>query len=226
MDSDGITQLIKLRMATEPPEIEISNGNIFNQQSNLSDNYRITFGWDVFTAYSCDVDWNAFRLNISSCLDDLTDSDRQLEEAKIASEDKHWRWFNKSICLKSNEYKWFFFRVNNEVQAACLIYHPKTSVLENKQLFYIEFIAVAPWNRYNPINVNKYKGVGSIFLKGIMSYCVDTLKYQPGMCLHSLPQAQTFYEKKLKMVHCEQADKDGLWYYEMHEDNFIDFVRA
>ena len=28
------------------------------------------------------------------------------------------------------------------------------------------------------------------------------------------------------MIHYVQADKDGLWYYEMHEDKYLDFVRA
>lgn len=226
MDSDELTQLIKLKLASVQPEIEICLGSIFNLQTNASVEYRVTCGWNVLTAHECDISWNAFRLEVAHFLEQLTPEERAIETSKIANEDAHWKWFDKSLLLKGTEYTWFFFRIHDEVQAACLIYHPKKAILSDTQLFYIEFIAVAPWNRYNPLYINKFKGVGTIFLKEIMCYCTDVLQYEPGMCLHSLPQAQTFYEKKLKMIHCDTADKDGLWYYEMREKNFIEFVRA
>ena len=70
----------------------------------------------------------------------------------------------------------------------------------------------------------KYKNIGTIFLKEIMKHCKDALNFNPGVCLHSLPQAQGFYEHTLSMVHIAQEDKDGLWYYEMSEDKYLDFV--
>lgn len=226
MDSDELNQLVMLKIASKPPEEEIATGDILNNLTQENDVYRITFGWDVFTAYACDNEWNAFRLRLAAFLDTLPLAERQAEEDKIQSEDGHWKWFNFSVWLKSDEYKWFFFRVNDEVQAACLIYHPKKSILSSQELFYIEFIAVAPWNRYNPLSQKKYSRIGTVFLKEIMKHCKDKLNYQSGMCLHSLPQAQGFYEHKLKMIRCAQADKEGLWYYEMNEDDFLDFVRA
>lgn len=226
MDSNELSQLIKLQIASKPPEEEIARGFFTNNYTNQNEHYRITFGWDIFTAYSCDIKWKAFRLQLAAYLDTLSEDERAEEEKKIQGEDDHWEWFNKSLLLKSDEYKWFFLRVDDEIQAACLIYHPKQSVLSTQKLFYVEFIAVAPWNRYHPLGNKKYSGVGTVFLKEIMRHCKDILKFQPGMCLHSLPQAQSFYEHKLKMIHYDQADKDGLWYYEMHEDKYLDFVRA
>jgi hypothetical protein len=226
MDSNELNQLIKLQIASKPPEEEIARGVLINNNTNQNEEYRITFGWDIFTAYACDIEWNAFRLQIAAHLDTLSKDEREVEENKIQNEDGHWKWLNKSMLLKNDEYKWFFLRINNQIQSACLIYHPKQSILSTQNVFYIEFIAVAPWNRYHPLGHKTYSGVGTVFLKEIMRHCKDVLNFQPGMCLHSLPQAQSFYEQKLKMIHYGQADKDGLWYYEMHEDNYLDFVRA
>lgn len=143
---------------------------------------------------------------------------------KIHNEDSHWKWFNKSALLKSNEYKWFFFRIDEKIQAACLIYHPRKAILSSHDIFYVEFIAVAPWNRDNPMEKKIYSRVGTLLLTNVMSYCTDVLGYKPGFCLHSLPQAQTFYENYLGMQRCPDEDKESLYYYEMIDVRFLELT--
>ena len=148
MKNGSVIQLIEYLNDKEPQEIEVARGVILNNLTNINEDYKITFGWDVLAACRCDTSWKAFRLRLADYLGTLSENDREHEAKKIQSEDDHWEWFNKSILLKRDEYKWFFFRSPNEIEAACLIYHPKQSALSTKNVFYIEFIAVAPWNRY------------------------------------------------------------------------------
>lgn len=222
----GFRQLIKLQMLTQPAEIIVSEGEVFNEITKSSNSFRLSCGWDLLSAYDCDQQWTAFRLKISMELAKMSKEARDIEMANIQDEDGHWEWFNKSFFLKSDEYKWFFFKIDDHIEAACLIYHPSPSISSPKKVFYIEFIAVAPWNRYNPLSKNRYKGIGTTFLKNIMIYCTNVLKFEPGMSLHSLPQAAGFYEQKLGMIHYDQADKHGMNYYEMHENTFDAFIRS
>jgi hypothetical protein len=67
--------------------------------------------------------------------------------SSISNEDDHWRWFDKAIHLKGEEYDWFHLYADEKPQAVCIIYHPKESALEPGNIFYIEYLAVAPWNR-------------------------------------------------------------------------------
>ena len=225
MDEE-LQQLIKLKVLSKPPEVTVSTGFVHNKLTGCDNPYKITLGWDLISAYECDKQWTSFRLQIAALLATMSEPDRQKELQMIPNEDGHWKWLDKSALLKKDEYKWFFFKTDNSIEAACLIYHPKKSVSSKKDVFYIEFIAVAPWNRYNPCSEKKHKNIGSILLKEIMKYCTIKLNFEAGMCLHSLPQAKSFYEEKLGMVHFSDEDKGPLYYYEMNDHKFIEFMRA
>ncbi len=223
---DELQQLIKLKVLSKPPEVIVASGFIKNRLTDMDVPYVVTLGWDLISAYECDKQWTSFRLQIASLLATMTEHEREAEMKMIPNEDGHWKWLDKSALLKTDEYKWFFFKIGNSVEAVCLIYHPKKAIASDKDVFYIEFIAVAPWNRYNPYSEKKYKNIGSILLKEIMKYCTTTLNFEAGMCLHSLPQAKMFYEGKLGMVHFPDEDKGPLYYYEMNDHKFIEFMRA
>ena len=92
----------------------------------------------------------------------------------------------------------------------CLIYHPKASVLDPGDIFYVKFVAVAPWNRTCDLRPREFRGLGEIILRAAQRFAVNELKLRPGFCLHSLPKAEGFYTK-LKMVKvARQEDAQSL----------------
>lgn len=160
--------------------------------------YEIKHGWNPTLATQCDYQWSGFFTQLFETLQSLNKSEE--EEAKILDSiqagDIHWRWFNKTFCYKEDEYEWFFMVAEGEVQGACLIYHPKESKLEKGNIFYIEYLASAPWNRGSLINEKAFNGVGTILLKCAINYAINTLNLKPGFSLHSLHSAEGYYIKR------------------------------
>jgi hypothetical protein len=142
--------------------------------------------------------------------------ENRLEEvlASIQTGDHHWNWVAKSVNTARDEYEWFYLYADGEPQAACLIYHPKDSALERSNIFYVEFLAVAPWNRSCLVRERKYLGVGSSLLRAALNFSIDKLGLSPGFSLHSLPQASGYYAK-LNMVNIEDRNKGPLLYFEL-----------
>jgi len=180
--------------------------------------YTVFHGWNIASSYECDESWGRSNLELFEYIEKQNFDDKQLEEtlASIQTEDHHWNWFKKSVGTTGEDYKWFYLYAEGKPQAACLIYHPKDSALENSNIFYVEFLAVAPWNRSCLVRERKYLGVGSVLLKTALSFSVNNLGLSPGFSLHSLPQASNYY-LKLKMVNVENRNKDALLYFELSQ---------
>ncbi len=178
--------------------------------------FEVVHGWDICLAASCDDSWAKDDLNLMSYIDSLNLDDSELKEvlSSIQSEDNHWCWFKKAYQFSGSEYEWFFLYAEGLPQGACVIYHPKGSELRAANIFYVEYLAVAPWNRSCSVRERRFKGVGSNLLRSALKYSTVTLGLTPGFSLHSLPQATVYYEK-LKMVRLSKFDKGRLCFFEL-----------
>lgn len=176
----------------------------------------ISLGWDLVSANKCDKEWGEFNVRLLDYVDRLncSDSERDGVLNSLFLEDSHWDWLTKSCCYIKDEYKWFYLIVENSVEAVCLMYQPKSSVIESKNVFYIEFIAVAPWNRDNPLEGKRFRGLGSILISCVARYAIDVLRLEPGFSLHSLPKASSYYER-IGMINVPGYEKEGMKYFEM-----------
>ncbi|MDN3379316.1 MULTISPECIES: GNAT family N-acetyltransferase [unclassified Pseudoalteromonas] len=200
----------------------IKSGVIRDTAGNDCD-FKIELGWDIQSANSCDLSWRAYRIKLAEYLDaNFQQSEINDILKQIPTEDCHWCWVNKSKAFNSDEYSWFFFHTD-EVESVCLTYHPKSSELKDSNIFYIEYIAIAPWNRDDPYKSKKFKGIGSLLIKEVLKYFIDTKGYELGFSLHSLPQAVGFYQR-IGMQHVSSADKEGLRYFEMPDDKAAEFM--
>ncbi|MBB3213909.1 hypothetical protein FHW67_003215 [Herbaspirillum sp. Sphag1AN] len=192
---------------------KISSGKLVGKAGEVD--YAIYAGWDLLFANLCDRSWGAFNVTLLRYIQSLeaqgVDVDPILEVAQL--EDYHWRWLDKSLHYKGNCYQWFFLLAEGYPQAACLIYHPKASVVGAGDIFYIEYIAAAPWNRENVFADRIFKGVGPKLLDCVVSYAQEDLQLQPGFSLHSLPKAEQFYER-IGMKAFQAYDKPGLKFFE------------
>jgi hypothetical protein len=178
--------------------------------------FQIIHGWDVKASLQCDVQWKAAWLALLEQIEKAeSDLKKQAEILEtISTEDAHWRWFDKAIAYSTDEYEWFHLHANGKPQAACLIFHPKPSALEPGDIFYVEFVAVAPWNRKCKIRPREFEGLGKIILRAAQRFAVNELGLRPGFCLHSLRGAEPFYTK-LKMVTVAGKEKDSMRYFEL-----------
>lgn len=187
--------------------------------------YQLHHGWDPAKAWLCDKNWPLFNLKLMRFIKnqhyDANSLTKILEQIQI--DDDHWRWLEKSLRYKSTEYDWFFLMADKLPQAACLIYHPKASALAEGDIFYIEYVAAAPWNRKNPMQDRVFKKLGSIIINYAVHYAHTELKLRYGFSLHALPKATGFYQG-IGMQRYAPLDKDILSYFEMPEQRAIELA--
>lgn len=190
--------------------------------------YKIVHGWDLVSSLECDIQWKQGWVSLFNQIQ-LAEADKTKQEeilASISTEDIHWNWFEKAIASSADEYEWFHLYADGKPQAACLIYHPEASALELGDIFYVEFVAVAPWNRKCEFRPREFSRLGEIILRAAQRFAVDVLKLRPGFCLHSLPQAEKFYTK-LKMIKVAgKEDSQALPYYELPQTLATQFMEA
>ncbi len=205
-------------VSIQDPKSVIAKGHL-TKHTGEEVEYSIEHGLSISSATACDQSWTHFKTEMLDYIDKQNYSEEKLSDvlSEIQSEDYHWSWVLKSHVCSTSEYEWFFLFADNQPQGACLIYHPKQSVLHLNNIFYVEFVAVAPWNRDNPFRPKTFKGVGSALIKNALTYAVNVLGLHKGFSLHSLPQACDYY-LKLGMLNVKNNNKDGLEYFEMPED--------
>lgn len=192
----------------------ISKG-ILTKNDSSKQEYEIIHGWNLELSKKCDTQWAEYNLVFFQFIQDNVkeeDINDVLESLQV--EDNHWSWFNKSMHFYTDAYKWFYLLAENKIQGTCVIYQPKKSVISEGNIFYIEYIAAAPWNRKTLVSDKKYNGIGTILIVSILKYMSNRFALKPGFSLHSLPQATGYYEK-LGMINCVIEDKDRLKYYEI-----------
>ena len=194
---------------------EIEKGELLHAGKKMIP-YKIVHGWDAKSSMKCDIEWKAALLELFEQIEKAeSDPTKQAEILEtISMEDAHWRWFDKAIAFSADEYEWFHLHADGKPQAACVIYHPKPSALEPGDIFYVEFVAVAPWNRDCKVRPRKFGGLGKIILRAAQRFVIKELKLRPGFCLHSLPKAESFYAK-LQMVEVPGREKHSLRYFEL-----------
>jgi hypothetical protein len=179
--------------------------------------YNIVHGWDLKSSLQCDIIWKEGWLALFKQIQKAEPDETKQAEilASISIEDIHWDWFGKAVDYCTDEYEWFHLYADGKPQAACLIYHPEASALGPGDIFYVKFVAVAPWNRDCDLRPRECRGLGKIILRAAQRFAVKELKLRPGFRLHSLPKAEIVY-KKLKMVKVDgKEDAESLAYFEL-----------
>ncbi|WP_293269022.1 GNAT family N-acetyltransferase [Neptunomonas sp.] len=179
-------------------------------------NAEIIHGWDIGFAMQCDETWGDFHYRVFDYISTKNESEREALLESCHLEDAHWQWLSKHRGYHSDQYEWFYLMGDDNPQASCLVYHPKKSACSDDDIFYIEFLAVAPWNRPNPLDKQKFKGLGSLLLKNVICHIEKHQGLVKGFSLHSLPKAEGFYTK-IGMVRMNQLDKGSMAYFEMLE---------
>ena len=206
---------------------EISHGSLANFNGD-SIPYTIELGLSKSSINECN-EWRDFTTKFIITFVDKNPNIinyRKALQEDIMLEDYNWDWSKKAFFYNTSEYNWFFLKTSEGIQSVCLTFHPKKSVLQNVDIFYIQYVASAPWNRISSLHERRYKGTGIEIIKQIQLYFIKIYNYNYGFSLHSLPQAQKFYEKIGMINLSEYNDKNGLFFYEMDNEHAITFLEG
>lgn len=185
--------------------------------------YRIVAGFDAMLVIEAQQQWNAEKTKIMAeiisknpnCIRDPQKFSELIRENNL--EDYHWNWLSKAAHCNTDEYHWFFIKAEGAVQAICIIYHPKQSRIDAQNIFYVDYLATAYWNRSRPGHSKKFSGLGKILLAHSIRFAINTIGYRPGFCLHSLPNAESFYARLGLRDFGYDEEKENLKFFEAEE---------
>jgi hypothetical protein len=103
----------------------------------------------------------------------------------------------------------------NDVEAAMLLLSGKTSRDPSASLpiLYVDYVAVAPWNRKAFQNPQRFHHLGTVMLGAAVAFS-RTLGLDGRCGLHSLPQSEGFYARIGMRDFGLDAGYDSLRYFE------------
>jgi hypothetical protein len=134
-------------------------------------------------------------------------------------EDSHWDWRNKSEAWEGYlGYRTFALVCRGELQGMMMINDLVSARLPEqfgKPLIYVEFVATAPWNRPEVQSPPRYRGAGQVFILTAVEASRDA-GFKGRVGLHSLPQAEGFYEQRCGFTRLgRDSSHENLIYFEM-----------
>ena len=152
-------------------------------------------------------------------------SRNRLKRQGIIIEDAHWDW-NYKVAIRQGilAYEQFVIEVESETQGMMIINTTNyTSRIEkSKPLVYIEYLAVAPWNRKIIVSNPKYKLVGSLLFFQAIGESIDK-GFEGRIGLHSLPGAVDWYIY-LGLTEFELDESKKMKYFELKKEIAVNLL--
>jgi hypothetical protein len=139
-------------------------------------------------------------------------------------QDSHWEWKKKVSVLRAPSCELYALECDRIAQGMMILEIDRhRSRLENgRSLVYVDFLAVAPWNRPSPEGP-MYKAVGTALITFAIQRSID-LEYKGRLGLHALSKAHGFY-KKLQLVDFgPDPSKQNLNYFELSVKSATDII--
>lgn len=114
---------------------------------------------------------------------------------KLEVQDHHWKWRTKCSIAPGTKRRVFSLLSSGEVEAAMVLLSGENSrdTTVVLPILYVDFVAVAPWNRKAIQNPQRFRGLGTVMLGAAVE--ASRALGLDGRCgLHSLPQSEGFYQ--------------------------------
>lgn len=114
----------------------------------------------------------------------------------FGAQDAHWRWRTKCTVAPGSNRKIFALLNIGEVEAAMLLHFGRQSRVAGQPLpiVYVDYVAVAPWNRKEIQNPQRFRHLGTVLL-GTAVAVSSSMGFEGRCGLHSLPQSEGFYRR-------------------------------
>jgi hypothetical protein len=94
---------------------------------------------------------------------------------------------------------------------------------KGKPLVYVTYLATAPWNLAAIVEKPRFAGIGTVMLRAAVQFSLD-VEFKGRLGLHSLPQAEGFYECHGLHDLGVDPDKEHLKYYELSPEAAAKFL--
>lgn len=142
---------------------------------------------------------------------------REIEE-RYAVQDQHWDWPQKCSPVPGAKHSILSLLNGVDVEAAMLLFHGRTSRDPSAPLplLYVDYVAVAPWNRRAFQEPQRFRHLGTIMI-GAAVELSRTLGLDGRLGLHSLPQSEGFYRRIGMRDYGLDAGSQSLRYFEFDE---------
>lgn len=140
--------------------------------------------------------------------------------------DQHWDWASKLQRTEGNlSFRHFALEAESMTQGLMQIELTHRSRVGNQHIVYIDFIAVAPWNRVKFTTTPRFRGIGSVLLKQAVGTSYDE-GFHGRVGLHSLASASGWYRDKLNMTsYGVDEHYEELEYFEFDEHQAAEFMQ-
>ncbi len=92
-----------------------------------------------------------------------------------------------------------------------------------RPLVYVVYLATAPWNLRALMEQPRFSGVGLVLLHAAIQMSIDN-EFKGRIGLHSLPQAEGFYERHGFQCLGVDPEKENLKYYELSPQAASEFI--
>jgi hypothetical protein len=115
---------------------------------------------------------------------------------KLTIQDHHWKWRTKCSIAPGTNRRVFSLLNAGEVEAAMVLRFGENSrdPAASLPIVYVDFVAVAPWNRKAFQHPQRFRHLGTVML-GAAVELSRTLGLDGRCGLHSLPQSEGFYRQ-------------------------------
>lgn len=152
------------------------------------------------------------------------------EVVALDLQDSHWDWDKKWNELGNDISKVFFVvECNGATQAMMIVdnstYRCRHEDAAGNNLIYVEYVAVAPWNRRSLVADPIYKGIGKILVGTAISLSIEE-EFDGRIGLHSLPQADGFYTSCGMTDFGPDGKKQNMRYFEMTTKQANEFLNT
>ncbi len=146
---------------------------------------------------------------------------------RLGVQDYRWDWRIKNAVAPKSRRRIFSMLNVDQVEAAMLLLFgemsrdPASSSLE---IVYVDFLAVAPWNRREFQHPQRFNGLGRLMIGAAVA--MSLIAGHDGRCgLHSLPQAEGFYRRIGMTDFGPDSKKESLRYFEFSAQTAQEFIK-
>jgi hypothetical protein len=140
-------------------------------------------------------------------------------------QDSHWQWRTKcSVALGTNRHTFSLLNAS-EVEAAMVLLAGKQSRdVAPLPIVYVDYVAVAPWNRNQIQNPQRFRHLGTVMLGAAVAKSIS-LGHEGRCGLHSLPQSEGFYQRIGMTDFGIDSSYSSLKYFEFKSQSAMTFIK-
>jgi len=141
-------------------------------------------------------------------------------------EHSHWNWCNKGESVDSGIHLLVGVEYHGEPQGLmAILQSPRPARSRNQRILYIDYVETAPWNLKGGHVTPRFLGVGTLLIADAIRMSVER-GLAGAIGLHSLPQAEAFYERIGMKRLGSDPDYHDLTYFEYDGQRATEWMAA